>query len=232
MKNTINTIPDACFYEDLVNAGSGFRSHVLNACARNILPQNINTIEPTEQIRKAEFIQSIIQMLNIQTPETAPDAPEREGAFRKAVELGLTENSDRVTMPNLITRYEAALILYKLHVRYSALQYIENSDGTEQNVINPFVQIQDEVTDPLTQTKITLSSDDILASTGPVGIIQLQENKRYMLYYENKEEIFSTTTNRFGRIHDLINDEQLGTINLLIDTENETIIQGNIRLYE
>jgi hypothetical protein len=61
--------------------------------------------------------------------------PRWKNYFEKAQELGIVSPADLITFENPITRYEAALFLYRFKVKYQMLQNV-NTNKTQNEVIN------------------------------------------------------------------------------------------------
>lgn len=217
-----------CNFKDLKNADPNLQNSIQSVC--NLwLMQGANWLFlPKELLSKSQFIALLIRLaqwghLNEQTN------PRRSNYFIKARELWIINNDDALSFENPLTRYEAALLFYRFHIK----QKITTTLNTTQLKNELITTIKNADGSYLMGTggHHTLSIDTNLLKNQffQWGFVELL-GARYSLKKTNMTtfDIGEESFVRYGDLFDLSNDTKIWNLNLIVSNGN--IIDGTIRL--
>lgn len=221
-------IPEKCFFNDLESANSNFRSYILYSCQEWILYWYEWNFSPLDNITKAEFIAGLINMLEIKVDTTWLEW--REWYADKAVELWLIKYNEKESFLNPITRYEVAIQLYRFYIKYKFLKHLETSQWPSNNVVSVFDDSKWEILDKLREKKISIDTKKLLNDEGSIGIIELFDNKKYILQKDWSATIYTDSINWFWSLYDIETNTKVWTANFLVDINTNLIIFWTIRI--
>ncbi|MBP7884692.1 S-layer homology domain-containing protein [Patescibacteria group bacterium] len=98
-------------------------------CVAGIMRGDGKTFRPTATITKVEFMAAMLNMIG-ESPIVNNTTTRQTATYNKALTLELVSNADLATFDRILTRYEAALLLYKLYVKNRFIASLNNNDVT------------------------------------------------------------------------------------------------------
>jgi hypothetical protein len=100
-----------CEFTDLKDADPSLRNSILTSCLLHLFNGKQNKFMPLQHITKAEALAVLVRAIDKAQDETAQ--PRYSNYHKKALELGLTKQTDIKQLEQAVSRYEIALLLYR-----------------------------------------------------------------------------------------------------------------------
>lgn len=167
------------------------------------------TFRPTETISKAEFMAAMLNMIG---ESVSAGSSWQMAVYDKALSLELISNADLATFDRSLTRYEAALLIYKLYIKNRFIASLNNS-STTHNIIAT-VSSDDNITGN-NQQKVFIDVNTIDNKDFTNGFIDIM-GTNYALVKKQISQYFPTSYIRYGDIKDITSDSVIGTISFTI----------------
>jgi hypothetical protein len=101
----------SCEFSDLYTADPSLQKYITVACQLGVLKGSNGMFMPKQGLTRAQFFVAMVRMLEGDKSEDVN--PWYGNYFAAAQRLGLTKETDVFAQDRFITRYEAALILYR-----------------------------------------------------------------------------------------------------------------------
>jgi hypothetical protein len=214
----------SCSFSDIAT-GSTFYTAITNVCKYGAMKGTNGKFLPTEIVSKAEFIAALVRLFEGKSLDESL-SPRWTDYYRKAIELSLISAQDTVSFPNHISRYEVAIFLYRMKVRRSMFNNLNETKLTDE-----IVKTLEDTTLTGTEKKSGKIAVDLVALNNREfvnGHIEIF-GQRYAL----KKSVLTTYNvgmNSFvwyGDIIDLQTEKYVGTTTFIIT--NGTLTEGVIR---
>ncbi len=225
-----DNIPNECFYDDLQDSSNSVRSYIFYVCQNKLINASGTLFLPSQNITQAEFVASLVRMLDKNIIGSWEQVVRREPYFDRALELWIVQEGDKVNFELPVTRYQVALQLYRFNVKYKFLQSLEKSTISPNDILTVFDDSINETLDNSKEKKIAINTNKLFDEEWRIGIIELFNNKKYTLQKEKSISIFTNSTNWFWSLKSITTDEQKWTVNLLLNTDSRLIIEWTIRM--
>ncbi|MDR2540699.1 MAG: S-layer homology domain-containing protein [Candidatus Peribacteria bacterium] len=217
-----NTAP--CTFSD-VKSDSEFAPSIKNVCQYGIMVGGNGKFTPSQIVNKAEFIAMLIRLVEGKSLEENV-SPRRANYYQKAIDLSLISAQDTITFQSPITRYEVAIFLYRLKVRLTMYNNLNDS------------KLADEIVRTLEETTTTGSSKktakiyvDILALNNSAftdGYVEiLGERYKVKKSTSNTYNVGANSFVRYGDLIDFSTDKYIGTLTFIMT--NGTLTEGAVR---
>lgn len=221
--DTHTTTGTNCNFSDI--ASSTQKDHINSVCTAGIMRGDGKTFRATDTISKAEFMAAMLNMIN--EPSTATDTLTRQqSVYNKALSLELISQADLATFDKALTRYEAALLIYKFYIKNRFIASL-NSTNTTHNIIATVSQ--DNSATGSNQQKVFIDVNTIDNKDFTNGFIDIM-GTNYALVKKQISQYFPTSYIRYGDIKDITNDTVIGTISFTIGQQwlSKSIMEGYI----
>lgn len=101
-----------CAFEDISDADPTLRNAILQSCLLRLFKGNQGKFAPTATLTKAQALAVIIRTLDGTLLDESGEL-RRQAYHARAVELGLTKETDALALDRPLTRYELALLLWR-----------------------------------------------------------------------------------------------------------------------
>lgn len=213
-----------CTFSD-VASNSEFKSAITNVCQYGVMMWTNGKFLPNQVVTKAEFIAMLIRLVEGKSLDENV-SPRWMNYYKKAIELSLISAQDTVTFSQPITRYEVAIFLYRLKVR---LTMFNNLNDTK---------LPDEIVKTIEDT--TWSGDSKQSGKIYVDILSLNNaafTNWYVEVFWERYKVKKSTTNSYnvgansfvwyGDLIDLEKEQYVGTITFIMT--NGALTEGAIR---
>jgi hypothetical protein len=115
----------SCTFSD-VKTDSEFASSIKNVCQYSIMAGGNGKFSPSQIVNKAEFIATLIRLVEGKSLDESI-SPRRFNYYQKAIDLSLISAQDTITFSSPISRYEVAVFLYRLKVRLTMYNNLNNT---------------------------------------------------------------------------------------------------------
>ena len=204
---------------------SEFKDSIIRVCQLGVMGGVWNEFNPEGVVKKADFIAMLIRLFEGKKLDENVN-PRWLNYYEKAIDLSLISAQDTVTFDKEISRYEIATFLYRLKVR------ITMYNNLNENVI------PDEIISTLEDTTWTWEKKSALVSVDMTALNNYAFSDWYIELFGNRYKIKKTTTNSYnigvnsfvwyGIISDFVSWENIGIINFIITNKNLT--EWTIRL--
>lgn len=188
----------------LTDIGSSTMKDSINAvCLAGIMRGDGKIFRPTATITKAEFMAAILNMI-AESPSTTTTA-RQTATYNKALSLELVSQSDMATFDRALSRYEAALLLYKLYIKNRFITSLTNAN-TSHNIISSVPQEQNSTgTD---QQKVFIDVNTIDNKDFTNGFIDIL-GTNYALVKKQVSQYLPTSYIRYGDIKSITDDTNI-----------------------
>ncbi len=117
--------PENCTFKDIKTADPSLTGWIAQACQLNILKGGDGYFAPTKPLSKPEAIAVLLRMFDEGQDESG--TPRWHNNFVRANQLGLINESSEANFDKPITRYEMAMLMYRLKVKNSLLASVNSS---------------------------------------------------------------------------------------------------------
>jgi hypothetical protein len=115
----------SCIFSDVATS-SEFRAAIIKMCQYGVMLGNTGKFFPDQVVTKAEFIAMLTRLVEGK-PLDESVSPRWMNYYKKAIELSLISAQDTVTFSQPITRYEVAIFLYRLKVRLTMFNNLNDT---------------------------------------------------------------------------------------------------------
>ncbi len=167
-------VPDttrSCSFSDLWSADPTLASYVTTSCQLGIFNGSNGVFMPTAPLTKAQFVTALIRALDGMKDENV--TPRWNNYHAEALTLGITRESDAWALDRPVTRYEAALMLYRSRVDGCSATGTEtttgNTGGDDLSSILADLFGDDDTTTTTTGTTGTTTTGTTGTTTGTTG---------------------------------------------------------------
>lgn len=123
----LSSSTNSCNFSDLKYADPALKSSIEQVCQLWVMQGNNHLFSPKGLVPKSQFITMLIRLANGGQLEENT-TPRWKNYFLKAKELWIINNDDALSFDTPLTRYEAALLFYRFHIK----QKITNTLNTSQ----------------------------------------------------------------------------------------------------
>jgi len=128
--------------------------------------------------------------------------------------MGIVSPADAITFEQAITRYEVALFLYRFKVKYQMLNAL-NTNKLSNEIINTVPGSIMTGSNDMRESNVYIDMNSIQNGNFEVGYIEIL-GTRYKVVKSSTEKYFSNNFVRYGEVFDLENNDQIGTISLIV----------------
>lgn len=118
------TTPANCTFQDIKNADATLTGWIIQSCKLNILKGGDGFFAPTKALSRAEAIAVLLRMFDETQDESM--VPRWTNYFIRANQLGLINETTDVNFNKSITRYEMAVLMYRLKVKNDLVKGLNN----------------------------------------------------------------------------------------------------------
>lgn len=217
--------PPNCTFQDLKNGDATLSGRIVQSCKLNILKGGDGFFAPTKSLTRAEAIAVLLRMFDESQDESM--IPRWTNYFIRANQLGLINEATDVNFSKPITRYEMAILMYRLKVKNDLVNGL-NSDLMQNKLIS-----------------MVSESNNLIVNTGSQSRGYILMNA-YLLSDQNSDyflvDVFGTTyrlaknTIRkyydkqyvwYGDIYSLDGTTKVGIANFMVN--DNVVLQGTIR---
>jgi hypothetical protein len=226
ISNKLNIIRNtaSCTFSD-VKSDSEFAPSIKNVCQYGIMVGGNGKFNPSLTINKSEFIAMLIRLVEGKSLDETV-SPRRYNYYQKAIDLSLISAQDTITFSAPISRYEVALFLYRLKVR---LTMYNNLNDTK--LINEIVRTLEDTTatgNAKQSAKIYIDILSLNNSAFTDGYVEVF-GKRYKVKKSttNTYNVGSNSFVRYGDLIDFVDEQYVGTLTFIMT--NGTLTEGTLR---
>lgn len=213
----------------LTDIASSLMKDAINAvCVAGIMRGDGKTFRPTATITKVEFMAAMLNMIG-ESPIVNNTTTRQTATYNKALTLELVSNADLATFDRILTRYEAALLLYKLYVKNRFIASLNNNDVT--HTIISSVQQDDMTASWGNQQKVFIDINTIDNKDFTNGFIDIM-GTNYALVKKQVSQYFPTSYIRYGDVKTITDDTIIWSISFTIGQQwlSKSIIEWYISL--
>lgn len=149
----------ACNFSDLGSADPTLASYVTTSCQLGIFQGSNGQFAPTASLTKAQFLTALIRATDGMKDENV--TPRWKNYHSAAYSAGITREADVFALDRAITRYEAALLLYRARVDGcdASTSGAAGGDDLADILAGLFDDDDTSTTDTTTNTSTTTTTD-------------------------------------------------------------------------
>jgi hypothetical protein len=215
-----------CAYSDIDKADISLAPYIIDACKMQIFKGWTGTFEPLIYLTKPQAVAILVRLLEGAKDETTD--PRWTNYYKRAVELGMIQNSSPTNFDKPISRYEIALLLYNTKVKENIIKNL-NSDVETNKFIYPVPGTI--TTGAIGETKWLISLNTQILNRGDSDIYTIDLfGDQYKIEKSATQKYLSNDYVRYGKMLSLDQANELGTAVFTIS--NSVIIDGVIRPYK
>ncbi|HMT01480.1 MAG TPA: hypothetical protein PKD96_00080 [Candidatus Absconditabacterales bacterium] len=218
-------VPEECFFKDIETANSNLRNHILTVCSVGILKGKNGLFSPTKSVTKADFIAMLMRMFQGKSLDETV-SPRWKNYFLEAQKMGIVSSSDLITFEQPITRYEVALLLYRLYAKSKLLNNL-NSSKIEGQLISLVSGSVSTGVDGLRQAKIFIDASLLAGQDSELMYIDFFGQTVKVIKQSIEKYVNNQNYAWFGELYDIANDQKIGTLSFLVS--NDVVLEGTMR---
>lgn len=125
----------SCSFSDIGSADPTLSSFVTKSCQLGIFNGSNGVFMPQASLTKAQFITALVRAVDGMKDENT--TPRWKNYHAEALSLGITRESDSWALDRAVTRYEAALMLYRARVDSCGATATTNSSASTDTTTAP-----------------------------------------------------------------------------------------------
>lgn len=220
----LNTIRNTdCDFTDIEN--SEMKESIIRVCQLGVMGGIGNEFRPEGSVKKSDFITILIRLFEGRKLDEKTE-PRWLNYYQRAIDLSLISAQDTVTFDKEIARYEVAVFLYRLKVRLTMYNNLNNT------------MIPDEIIKTLEDTTQTWAKQTANISVDLLALNNQNFSEGFIEIFGTRYKIKKTVTDaynvwensfvRYGSISDFVTNENVGIINFIIT--NKALTEGSVRL--
>ncbi len=151
--------PDtSCIFKDIKSADTSLQEYIGTSCKLGIFKwASDGNFYPGDALSKAQWLTTLIRMFEGKMLDETTD-PRYLNYHLRAKELGLTKESNVLSLDRPLTRYETVILLYRLYLKYKLLNLVGTKWADE---VLSFVEDQQTI-DGKNTWKITVDPNLLL----------------------------------------------------------------------
>lgn len=221
-----------CQFQDLADTPENLKSSIQKVCQLGIMLGSEGKFAPKSLMSKAQFITTLVRIYG-QSYLDENIEPRWTNYFLKAKELGILNNQDALTFEHSITRYESALLFYRLWIQKTITDNLNTSKLNNELITTIADSDSSTSTGDVIPNKrkaaIYIDSNLLKNQYFSAGYIELlgkrsQIKKTDITHFSVSEESFVW----YGDIIDIMTENKIGSLNFIVS--NGYIVDGTIRL--
>lgn len=202
-----------CSFSD-VSTNSEFRDPITRVCQYGVMGVSATKFNPTQTVTKAEFMAMLIRLFDGKSLDENT-SPRWMNYYNRAIELSLISAPDTVTFKDPISRYEVAIFLYRMKVRLTMYNNLNESQLSSE--ILKTLEVTSQSGDTKASAKVYIDILSLNNSAFTNGYIELL-GTRYLVKKSTLTtyNVGSNSFVRYGDLYDLETDSKVGTVTFIL----------------
>jgi len=223
--NSTEWITNNCIFTDIDHLDSSLQNHIKEVCQKWFFWGSNWAFNPNSEINKSHFIVALVRMLEWKHLEENV-SPRRKNYYEKALQMWVISPSDAISFESPITRYEAALYLYRFKIKYQMIKNLNNSKLPNEVISTVPGSIKEESP---REANVYVNSNLIKDSNFEIWYIEIFGN-RYKISKTTVEQYFTNNFVWYGEVFDLASDEKVWTVSFIVS--NDMVIEWSLRNWQ